>query len=117
MKRSNSRIIVEAVTRLLIMAALVALVLFTPVIGAEYGIGSIVWYIPVSIVVAFIVWLVFERRKDETKKDLLKIISSFSAFFLIVAFTLLFVGSCVGGCTKGGGDTTQQRIEMGIPLY
>ena len=117
MSRLKSKIIVVAITRILAILLLIVLGLSTPIVGAENGIGSIVWYIPISVVVAFIVWYVFEKRKDETMKDLLKIIPSFSAFFLIIAFVLLFIGSCVGGCTRGGGDTTQQRIEMGIPLY
>lgn len=117
MNHSKSKIIVVAITRILAILLLAVLGLSAPIVGAENGIGSIVWYIPISVIVAFIVWYVFEKRKDETKKVLLKIIPSFSVFFLVIAFVLLFIGSCVGGCTKGGGNSTQQRIEMGIPLY
>lgn len=79
-----------------------------------FGYACLYVFIPLSVIGGVLFW--HTSRDYEGKRDWSNAIN-ITIGLLIISFVLTFVGSCIGGCTKGGGDTTQQRIEMGVPLY
>lgn len=97
---------------LIILVLLVGGILFA--VGAKYGTGSL--YVILPLVIAFGIGYWIFARDPEGERNI-SIAASITAALAIAAFTIVFVGSCVGGCTKGGGDTKQQRIEMGVSPY
>ncbi len=79
-----------------------------------FGYDCLYVFIPLAIACGIYFW--YTSRDYEGKRNLGNAIYT-TIGIAVALFILTFVGSCIGGCTKGGGDTTQQRIEMGVPLY
>lgn len=94
------------------LVMLIGAILF--VIGAVFGFGSMYVVVPVILCVSIVIWY-FSKDKDGKRNP--NVIWQLSVISIIFAFVAVGFGSCVSGCTNGGGNTTQQRIEMGIPLY
>ena len=91
---------------------LIGAILF--VVGVIFGFSSMYVIIPVIICAAIAIWYFSKNPEGKRNPNILWQISVIATIF---AFIAVGFGSCVGGCTRGGGDTTQQRIEMGVPLY
>lgn len=91
---------------------LIGAILF--LLGAIFGFDSLYVIVPFIISISMLIWY-FAKGPDGKRNP--NIIWQFSVIATIFAFIAVGFGSCVSGCTRGGGDTTQQRIEMGIPLY
>ncbi|MBQ9637282.1 MAG: hypothetical protein IJV36_05235 [Prevotella sp.] len=87
------------------------------VIGAIFGSKSLYVILPIVFVCVTGMFLYARKKKENSlTKDILQFVN-----ILIVVSIFIFIsvglGNCVGSCTKGGGDTRQQRIEMGLPPY
>lgn len=84
------------------------------VIGFIFGFSSLYVVVPVIVCVSIAIWYF---AKDNRGKRNPNVIWQLSVIATIFAFVAVGFGSCVSGCTRGGGDTTQQRIEMGVSPY
>ena len=99
-------------TWLIFLIMLAGGILFT--VGFVFGISSMYYVIPLIIVLGIVYW--YLEKTPEGKRNW-SIATGVCTMLAIVAFIIVFVGSCVRGCSTGGNDTTQQRIEMGISPY
>lgn len=84
-------------------------------VGFGTGLSSFKYYIVVAVIFGVVSYFFTKDKKENG----IHLFNSFSISIMlsIIFFVLLFLGSCVGSCTKGGGDTRQQRIEMGLSPY
>ncbi len=84
-------------------------------VGFGTGLSSFKYYIVVAVIFGVVAYFFTKDKKENG----IHLFNSFSISIMlsIIFFVLLFLGSCVGSCTKGGGDTRQQRIEMGLSPY
>ena len=86
------------------------------VIGAIFGMSSLKFIIPAIIMIVVAV-VIYQKTKGRLERQ-----DYSNAIYVIIGasiiiFILVGLGNCIGSCTKGGGDTRQQRIEMGLPPY
>ena len=84
-------------------------------VGYGVGLSSFKYYIILAIIFGTVAYIF--TKDEETSGHHLFNSFSISAMLCIIFFVLLFLGNCLGSCTKGGGDTRQQRIEMGLSPY
>lgn len=84
-------------------------------VGFGTGLSSFKYYAILAVIFGIVSYLFI--REDKTGERHLFSSFSISVMLCIIFFILLFLGNCVGSCTSGGGDTRQQRIEMGLPPY
>ena len=92
-----------------------ALIVSAFLVGYGAGLSAFKYYVLVAAIIGIVAYL---NVKDvETEKR--RISNFFNAVIMlcIIFFVLLFVGSCLRSCTSGGGNTRQQRIEMGLSPY
>lgn len=90
--------------------------------GAFLAIGMVWGMSSLKIIIPVVLLIIAGTFAYQAKKHKLESQGATNAFYLavmaiIVIFILVGLGNCIGGCTKGGGDTRQQRIEMGLPPY
>lgn len=84
-------------------------------VGFGTGLSSFKYYVMLSVIFGIVAYI-FIKEENTGERQWFRSFS-ISAMLCIIFFVLLSLGNCIGSCTKGGGDTRQQRIEMGLPPY
>ena len=84
------------------------------VFSAFFGTACLYVLIPLSVACGIYFW--YTSKDFDGERNLSNAIYV-TIGLVIASFILAFVGSCINGCTRGGGDTQQQRIEMGLIPY
>ena len=84
------------------------------VCSAIFGTACLYVFIPLSIACGFYFW--YTSKDFDGERNMSNAIYV-TIGLVIASFILAFVGSCINGCVRGGGDTQQQRIEMGLTPY
>lgn len=103
--------------RLLLMAFIVSAPASAFIFAVAYGMSCIYYYIPIAVAVSMALIYLDDFLSKVSMKEKVKWTARGTALVMVVLFVIVAMGSCVGSLSSGGGNRTQQRIEMGLPLY
>ena len=97
---------------------LLGIVLIIPfLIGMYYDLKSVLYVIPIVLVIAVIGCLIYNSKAKSNVKIKSSDVMYFSIGIAVILFVLVFLGSCFHSDNDSQKRYIEQRGNMGLPMY